>query len=217
MDHCLKVKGQILKCNKCDTTFTTQDVFMRALDSWRSAGSVVNHENELRWDHVKDAWIDAAAARYPFEEFNDDYNKDCASSWLFSKDSDVNQARASEGGGMEIRNKSRYSLLHHKYDEHDFMHRKSCFKKGSECRFRLCQTTTTNLLWVGDKPVYLEDDDRCFECLNVVEVEGAYVSKRSPFMVLTDRPVGSGELAFASFSALETNLPFLLCAVLQST
>ena len=193
MDHCLEVKGQILKCNKCDTTFTTRDIVIRALDCSRSSGSVVNQENELRWDHMKGAWIDAAAARYTFEKFNKGHDENRESSWLFRQDSVM--SRTSEDGGMEIRNKSRYSLLHLKYNEHDFMHRKSCFKKGSECRFHLCQTTTTNLLWVGDKPIYLEENDRCFECLNVVEVEGAYTSKRSPFMVLTDRPVGSGELA----------------------
>ena len=52
-DHCDTVKGKVLTCNKCDTTFTTQDLVMMNLNHWRrSSKSDGSLDEPLTWSHL---------------------------------------------------------------------------------------------------------------------------------------------------------------------
>ena len=118
-DHCTKVKGKILKCNECDNTFTTQDLIMMNINHWRrSSKSDGSLEEPLTWSQLDSAWLDIAAARYPYETFGEGGNEGSASSWLFTADE-------GRSAGHLYKNKARHTFLHLFYDEHDHRHRKT--------------------------------------------------------------------------------------------
>ena len=137
----------------------------------------------MTWSHLDGAWLDVAAARYPYEKFGKEVNEDCPSSWLFTAIKD-------RSTGHLYKNKARHTMLHLFYDKHDHRHRRTCFKKGSECRFNFPWT------YVGETLVLTEENCR-YKCLNLLGEETR--TTVMPFIVLPRRSIGSGELALCSF------------------
>ena len=190
---------KIFKCNECDSTFTTQDLIIMNLNHWRSSSKSDNSlEEPMTWNQLDGAWLDVAAARYPYETFGEGGNEGSASSWLFTADK-------GRSVGHLYKNKARHTLLHLFYDEHDHRHRKTCFKKESECRFNFPWT------YVGETLV-LTEDDRRYDCLNLLGEETRTTAV--PFIVLPHRSIGSGEIASCS-SCCHRLLLFLTAGTLR--
>ncbi|KAL7524123.1 hypothetical protein ACHAXR_001615, partial [Thalassiosira sp. AJA248-18] len=110
---CNDVRGNILECKDCKELFSTTDIVNLALKRWRDSGP----------KHIKsrlDTVLPISGERLDIAAYTYSYHM--------------------EGGCHPIKdefwsNKDlRTMLLKHRFEEHAWSHRRSCFKKGCECR-----------------------------------------------------------------------------------
>jgi len=166
-DECLKIDGKILKCRECPepSEFSTQDIVMLSLDNWRRKNSDVCH-GSLTSDKIQPSWLDVAAYTSPFDDLS--LPEGCG--WL--NDGEVKE-----------------TLLHYRFDEHDPRHRRGCFKKGCECRGPFPQTAQEKT------EICVDEETRLFA--DWLRIEGgsssSHSGNRSPYMLLPEREIGSGE------------------------
>ena len=117
------IKGHVIQCAACDTTVPTADIINFALGSWREL-AIKDGSNIDVTLPLHPARLDIVAYRHSYDM---------------------------EGGCVEEQDpfwgdkNVRDVLLRQRFDEHEYFHRVSCFKKGLDCRFFLpqmsCQET----------------------------------------------------------------------------
>ena len=106
-----KNKGIIAKCDICCETFSTGDILNYSLNKWKSmTNGKIPHNTSFP---ISDARKDVYAMRYPYEVTQ----RSSSNQIIFDKILDC--------------------IVKDRFNEHDFVHRGSCFKKGPECRFDL--------------------------------------------------------------------------------
>ena len=106
------IQGKVIHCRQCGKVFSTQEIVNMALDHHKKNVEFDNHSRIVSNNQYR---IDIAAYRYTY-----DYQNDFADNSGFWANSDA-----------------RLLVLRKRFDEHDHKHRKSCFKKGDECRANL--------------------------------------------------------------------------------
>ena len=135
---------------------------MLALDYWRKGDDGAG-DGRLTREKIKPSWLDVAAYTSPIDDLP-----------------------LPEGCGWLNKECVRDTLVHMRFDEHDPLHRKACFKKSCECRFILPQTAQ------GETCICVDEETNL--CADYLSIEGESVqSHRSPYMVLPERGIGSGE------------------------
>ena len=108
---CLEAKGVVAKCNVCKQSFTTVWMVNNSLNIWKSK---IPSEHIYNFNHPMS------------EERSDVY------SMLFLYRNTVLSKKEADS----LKEKYYKVLNMIKFNEHDYYHRRSCFKKGNECRFK---------------------------------------------------------------------------------
>ena len=119
-------KGIITKCEICCATFSTNDLLNHSLKKWKSMtdGRIPEDTTFPLSRSIKDVY----AMRYPYEVATRDFSNPTT----FDKMMDC--------------------IVKEKFNEHDFNHRPSCFKKGPECRFHIPKPKNEDwLVYFGDE------------------------------------------------------------------
>mmetsp|Transcript_1485 Transcript_1485/g.3204 ORF Transcript_1485/g.3204 Transcript_1485/m.3204 type:complete len:1761 (+) Transcript_1485:1415-6697(+) len=171
-DHCLKLKGEVVRCKTCRKPFSTREIVALGVDGWRKKLSD-GYRKELTPDQLTPAWLDSVSCRHSYDSLYEiqegDDRTDVSSAgdvpWLYCRD-------------------ARSTLMHLNFDEHDCSHRSSCFKKGPECRFM------SPTMWEERTTILFEDDPR-YHCDMASIFGGAYSGQKKPFVVLPKRSIGS--------------------------
>ena len=111
---CIDEKGVIAKCNACKQSFTTSKIVNNSLNNWKAKLAT---EKMYSFQHpISRERSDVYAMLFPYRKIS------------VSK----NQSRM-----QSIRDNYQKTLNLLKFNEHDHYHRKSCFKYGKECRFKI--------------------------------------------------------------------------------
>jgi hypothetical protein len=122
-EHCNEMEGKVVECSECLQTFSSEDIARAALERWKHWGSESTKSSFQDQDILMKERLDVLSQRHPY-----DY---ACSRIVKRSDDDV----LSLGGDSLFSDETvRNLLLHRRYDEHDWNHRPSCFKKGVECR-----------------------------------------------------------------------------------
>ena len=119
-------KGIITKCEICCATFSTNDLLNHSLKKWKPMTDGRIPEDTTF--PLSRARKDVYAMRYPYEVATRDFSN----TTTFDKMMDC--------------------IVKEKFNEHDFNHRPSCFKKGPECRFHIPKPKNEDwLVYFGDE------------------------------------------------------------------
>lgn len=113
------LRGRVSTCNYCDSPISSSDIVNLALDSWKQV-AVKNGSNIVAAIPFGAERMDIAAYTYSYHM--DETCPDNSDPFWGNK-------------------KVRDTILHHVFDQHDWNHRGSCFKKGVDCRFFLPDLT----------------------------------------------------------------------------
>lgn len=141
-DHCLDIRGKVLECKECGVKASTSSVADMGIRNWRdtciansttTAGggerardsNTNNTSNESV--HIASEWIKLACVRHPYD-FDESGNP--TDNLKKQLDGAIPAGRLDWLGSREVRR----TLLRREFDEHEALHRPTCFKKGSECR-----------------------------------------------------------------------------------
>lgn len=128
-----EIGGKILHCRKCDNLFSTNEIVKMSLNYYKRVAEVGMQQQDTL---SNDVTVQMSAMRQDIACYTYPYHRD---SFAPSGDS------SSFFNTLEVRS----LLLRNRFDEHDFRHRPSCFKKGPECRFHLakpsCKETTMHI------------------------------------------------------------------------
>jgi hypothetical protein len=123
----MELQGQIMECKFCMQTISTSEMINAALGLWnvfakstaKNAGCSIQKE-----------WLDIAAYRYPYD-FGGAILPDPGG----IESASGSELHVADQAQSWINNKTaRLVLLHFRFDEHEWMHRNTCFKNGHECR-----------------------------------------------------------------------------------
>lgn len=152
------------------------------LNRWREELSDGSRK-ELTLEQLTPAWLDAVSCRYPYDSLCELHEEEDRSdlpsagdvSWLYCKD-------------------ARSTLMHLNFDEHDFFHRSSCFKKGPECRH---MSPTAH----EKRTTILFEEEPRYHCDMLSIFGGTYSGQKKPYVVLPKRSIGSGERRQHQFAA----------------
>lgn len=154
------IAGKIMQCRKCEASFSTNEVVNMALAYHKEKnGSSVALP-------IHDKRLDIAAYRYPYDYGESDIHQD-----KFWEDSAV-----------------RAILLRQSVDEHDWRHRASCFKKGSECRFHFGKKSCTFTDVCIDAVAIDRSNVTTWFRLNQ-DIENQHIES-TPYLIETRRPMG---------------------------
>ena len=190
-DGCCKLKGALMKCNKCNNLFTPEEAIRAACARLQQLSSGEGNASDALLGLGKklpDKWLDIAAMRVPFDFKGGECTMD---------------KEGKEGSWLNDKN-IRSVLLHLRFDEHGYLHRGTCFKKGDECRAKL-PMLVCNESYLFDKKHILDNTDMYKvvavseassdrELREMKEVDWFHldgerpVSKRSQFLVIPKRP-----------------------------
>ena len=111
---CHVFKGLVAKCEGCSTKFSTRDLVWNAVRAWNKQFEDTFHKPFFLPNHPfpsSKEIMERIALRYPYDmDYLRRFPNDKLKRILFT------------------------IILNH-YNEHDYRHRKGCFKKGEECRF----------------------------------------------------------------------------------
>ena len=123
-EHCAEIEGKVVQCSECLKIFSSKDIVNASLCRWRGWSL---ESGELPVKMLMSERLDLFCQRHPYDYV-------CGRI----------QTRGHDLGNISIDDNLFWSdeavreiLLHRRYDEHDFNHRPSCFKKGVECRAAL--------------------------------------------------------------------------------
>ena len=151
------IKGQLMECIACNEPFSGTDLVNMSLLRWRD---FLLDDIQMRYDvqiPLSTEQLDIAAYRHSYDIDNPGLNNNA-----FWDNQDV-----------------RRMLLRLRFDEHDCMHRKTCFKHGIECRSLLPMPAT-------EKSCIYEDPTKE---VTWERVDSTSVSTRS-YLVMPERPMG---------------------------
>jgi hypothetical protein len=112
--HCHMLKGVIAKCEGCNETFTSQKIIWNAVDNWVDK---LHHQGVSIFPNFKQG--------LPLSKYQMD-----RAALRFSYDMEYYTRYPCE----EVQRILKIIVLT-QFNEHDYRHRKGCFKKTDECRF----------------------------------------------------------------------------------
>lgn len=157
-DHCLHVQGQILSCKICNEKRSTIECVDSAIRHWRNNDrpEIQQHDTEFE---INQAWIERAVIRHSYD-FNEkrepsaalvDQLSETTNQWLGRKD-------------------ARTTILRRRFDEHESIHRSTCFKNNkTECRANLPAMASDNT-YIHDNntpvTVHMNTSDSDSDCNN---------------------------------------------------
>lgn len=153
-----EIRGEIISCNKCKAKFSPQEIIDMSLQFHKqTTGS-----NVALPIHANR--LDIAAYRYPC-----DYGKTDVHGESFWDSPEV-----------------RRILLRMRVDNHDWNHRRSCFKSGPECRFDFAKRSQKETC------LHVEEtqEDLSENAVQWYRLDQGIHLESTPFMVLTRRPMG---------------------------
>ena len=139
-----EIKGEVLTCKCCNSKVSTTEVFHSVLNSYRKQndennGPIIADEIEFPPNEYRQ---DIMTYRYPIDQVSD-------TSEFYSNEH------------------VRFHVATHRMNEHDWKHRKGCFKHGPECRFCFPKMRRSECAFV-------EDDD------DMKSMAWRYVNRNSP-------------------------------------
>ena len=115
-DHCNDLKGITATCCNCTATFTTQDIVNNALNTWNTlSGQPGRHDKSFP---IGQAQMDIFAMRHMYDIH--------ASKIQYC----LNISRETHPCCLKHHKQARQCILNLRFNEHDWQHRPSCFKKG---------------------------------------------------------------------------------------
>ena len=157
------IRGEILKCQNCDTLFSTKEMLDFSLNYYKQCTKKSNDVILPMSKHRRAI----ATYRYPY-----DYEGMLMSSELGDNRPDFWNCK-----------EARSILLQQHINEHDWSHRPSCFKKGPECRASLptCSCAETTF--------HVEDEDES-NLTTWYSIDGT-IEETYPYIVQTKRTMGS--------------------------
>ncbi len=158
--------GQILQCDRCNTNVSCIDVINLSVQRWKQ--HVLNGTNRQLLAR-SDTYIPATGERLGIAACTYSYH-------MYGNHEKMND---SFWGDREIRK----VLLGLYYDQHDSNHRRSCWKKGCECRFFFPFTTCSSTCIHEDRGT---NDEHVREWHNL---DGT-INKLAPWLIMPKRPMG---------------------------
>ena len=187
-EHSVDMEGEVMECSKCLKPISSKDVVKAALDRWKGWQSS-KAPDRFEGDCLESGRLEMAAGRHPYDF--------CADRLVHRREAD---AESLGGGSLWTDAVVRDVLLHWKYDEHDYNHRPSCFKKGVECRFGLPK--------MANPKTYIAFDET--NSIDWYQIDGS-VLKVCPFEVVLQRKPGDEFVntfnkALASMIGSNTNI-----------
>ena len=181
---CHEIKGKLMECKDCGKQVSSIDVVNLALTRWKQiALKSSKHERHDTVLPMSPERLDMAAYTYS-------YNLD---------------------GGCAIEEdifwgnkKLRDILLRVRFDEHEWCHRASCFKKGCECRFIHPQLTCLQT------HIHQDEGKNGEHVIEWHRLDGDSI-EMAPWMVLPRRPMGcqsinTHNVALSEFLNCNTNI-----------
>ena len=166
-----EIQGKIIHCKDCDTLYSTNDLVQMSLNYYKRITDQRSQQQSGSFSHyealqLSDERRDIACYRIPY---------DAAS--LNSSDVSLTFFDTLE---------ARLILLRSKFDEHDYMHRPGCFKKGKECRFNLAKQACVRTIFHIDDA--MEDGSNVEDWHRLDQSEPL---QTTPYLIETKRPMGS--------------------------
>jgi hypothetical protein len=121
-----------MECRFCNATISTTEMINAALGLWNvfAKSNSKNPGNNTVGCSIRKEWLDIAAYRYPYD-FGGAILPDPGG----IESASGSELHVADQAQSWINNKTaRLVLLHFRFDEHEWMHRNTCFKNGHECR-----------------------------------------------------------------------------------
>ena len=165
------IKGKVMKCKMCNNTISTVDIVNSALSYHIERSRQVEEQQHSQLLPIHQRRIDLASYRYPYDclEMKSPYTNDHPEFWM---NGDV-----------------RTILLNEQNNVHDWNHRPTCFKKNSECRFKLGKQHN------GNTYIHIEDStDKVDDDSQIKTTSWRYLSgdieETYPYCLVNKRPMG---------------------------
>ena len=109
-DKCIEENGIIGKCEICKATFTSSELVNNFLNqNKQNASDLYLRRLGIPMEYMKDIY----AMRYPYDIMKQEIKESFIDSKILN------------------------CIVKDRFNNHDVMHRSSCFKKGNECRYHL--------------------------------------------------------------------------------
>ena len=124
-DVCLQHKGRLMFCPECEPHYSLEEIIRGTCAKVRNNATIYEASKKSTVGNVEKLprkWLDIASLRYPYD-FHDnnctmiDSDTTC-DNWLCNKN-------------------MRFVSMHLRFDQHEELHRPTCFKKNAECRANL--------------------------------------------------------------------------------
>ena len=159
---CHDVKGRVMQCVSCGSEVSTTDIINLALESWRNKATQDGSLAGIKFP-LSSERLDIAAYRHSY-----DMNGGCIT---------LDNAF---WGNQDVRD----TLLRLRFDEHEWNHRASCFKKGCDCRFFLPEPSNQ------ETGIYTDPGEDGEKVVAWYRLKEGDVLEVPPWMVHKKRPMG---------------------------